>query len=105
MSNLIISSTKTEENFPKATYLLKILTDYGCLIKHSLNLNLTDNSKNKPKKTTSEETHVDEDTHVDENESDTKIIIKSLEYSIESKMLSIDLLTLIINYFIQGIII
>lgn len=70
--------------------LSKLLQEYGSLIEYSLNYQLS--SKN-------QEFDLNKAT---ENENEYKIMVKSVEVAIECKMLSIDIIKSILNYFIKN---
>lgn len=98
----LITSNKTEITLNKSEFLLKIFRDYANLIQYSLNLNLNEsNIKNGNRPIQELMGDIECQNNDEESDEDTKAIIKSLEQSIESKILSIDLVTTISSYFMN----
>lgn len=104
---MVIPSDKLESSLSmrKSEFILKILYDYGVFIEHSLNISLNDDdkkpaSKPAPKPANPEENQEGLET---ENESpEAKSLMKLTENSIECKLLSLELIKTLTNYFIKG---
>ena len=75
-------------------HFLNLLKEYGGLIQYSLDLNLNQNLNQ-------EIENLFKNKNSD-SDNETKNIIKSLEKSSESKILSLDVMTSILNHFIKG---
>ncbi len=91
---MVLSNEKleTELNAKKSVYLLNILREYSSLIVHALNIDLEENSLN-GKNLNGE---------ISNNGEEDKLFFKTFEKAIESKLISIDLISSISEYFIKG---
>lgn len=88
--NLIVSSSKFESELKlnKSVYLLNILREYSILMSQALNFDLEETKK-----------PAENDESSSENE---KSYFRTFEKAIESKLVSIDLISSICEYFSPG---
>jgi hypothetical protein len=95
--NLILSNRKfeTELNRKKSVYLLNILQEFSNLLVDSLKIDLEEDKNPSSKNNNDSSNMSDED-------SEAKSYFKSFEKAIESKLVSIDLLYSISEYFMKG---
>ena len=95
--NAILSVDETDLSVNKAQVLLKLVSQYGKLFEYSLNIDLSDPDQ-QPSRVKSTDLNEDE---ADEDSEDLKCFIKTIESGIECKLLAIDLIKLVLNYFIK----
>jgi hypothetical protein len=88
---------ETDLSVNKAQVLMKLVSEYGKLFEYSLNIDLCDPDQ-QPSRVKSTDLNEDE---VDEDSEDLKCFIKTIESGIECKLLAIDLIKLVLNYFIK----
>jgi hypothetical protein len=93
-ANLILSNEKleTEPNAKKSTFLLNIIREYSNLIVYALNIDLEEKKLN----------NGNANGEIPENSEEDKSFFKKFEKAIESKLISIDLLSSVSEYFIKG---